>query len=113
MTIVIIAVLLGLTLCGLARRANARFHREDRLPMQWWVDGSVTWHAPRPVALAFIPALAFSVLLSSAVLALNVQPRPGQEGMVLPTLVGMGALFVLIQLLHFWLIEKTLHKHGR
>lgn len=112
MTLVIIAVLFALALCGLARSANARFRLEDRLPMQWWLDGNVTWSAPRLVALAFIPALAFCVLLSFVVLSLNMQPRPGQEGMVVPTLIGIGALFVLIQLLHFWMIDKTLRRNG-
>lgn len=112
MTLVIIAVLFALALCGLARLANARFRHEDRLPMQWWLGGNVTWSAPRPVALALIPTLAFSVLVSFVVLSLNMQPRPGEEGMVVPTLIAIGALFVLIQLLHFWMIDKTLSKNG-
>lgn len=113
MAIVSIAVLFGLALCGLAWRANARFRLEDRLPMQWWFDGSVTWSAPRPVALTFIPGLALFVLSSFVFLSLNVQARPGQEGMVLPTLLGVGVVFVVIQFVHFWLIEKTLRRSGR
>ena len=112
MALVIIAVLFALALFGLARSANVRFRLEDRLPMQWWLDGNVTWSAPRPVALAFIPTLAIGVLLSFVVLSLCVQPRLGQEGMVVPALIGIGALFVVIQLLHVWMIDKTLRRNG-
>ncbi len=110
MAMVGVAVVFGLLLCGLAIRANSRFRREDRLPMQWWLNGDVTWSAPRVLALAFIPALAIGVLAINAVLAMNLEPRPGQENMVLPGLIGTGLLFLVVQRLHFWLIEKTLHR---
>lgn len=113
MIMVILALLFGLALGGLARGANARFRSEKRLPMQWWLDGNVTWFAPRPVALAVIPLIASFVLLSFAILSMTVRPRPGQENMVFPTFIGIGILFVLIQLLHFWLIGKTLRSSGR
>jgi sterol desaturase/sphingolipid hydroxylase (fatty acid hydroxylase superfamily) len=103
-----IAFFFGLLLCGLAIRANSRFRHADRLPMQWWLTGDVTWSAPRVLALAFVPALAIGVLVINAALAVNLQPRPGQGGMVLPGLIGTGILFTGIQLLHFWLIRKTL-----
>lgn len=108
MTLVIISVLFFSTLCVLARWANARFRQEDRLPMQWWFNGDVTWSAPRPLALALIPALALPVFASVALLP----PRPGQENLVLPVLIGTGATFVAIQLLHVWLIEKTIGRNG-
>ena len=110
MTLIVAALLIGSMLCGLACRANVRFRRERRLPMQWWFDGTVTWCAPRPVALAAIPALALAVLLSFAVLSSNMRPRSGQEDMAFPAFIGIGALFLSIQRLHFWLIEKTLHR---
>jgi len=83
-----IAFFFGLILCGLALRANWRFRDESRLPMQWWLNGEVTWSAPRVGALAFVPALGIAVLTINAALALNLRPRPGQEGMVLPTFIG-------------------------
>lgn len=107
-----VAGLFGIVLAGIALRANARFRGEERLPMQWWLTGEVTWSAPRVVALAFIPALAICVLAAHVVLALNVPARPGQEGMVLPALLAMGAIFVACQLLHLWLIDKTLRRNG-
>lgn len=108
MTLVFIAALLFLALCGLARQANARFRREDRLPMQWWLNGDVTWSAPRAVALAFIPALALPIFACLILLP----PRPGQEGVVLPALIVTGATLAAVQLLHFWLIQKTLGRKG-
>ena len=110
---IITAVFFGLTLCGLALRANMRLRNEDRLPMQWLLSGEVTWSAPRFMALALIPALGISVFVSFIVLSLNVRPRPGQEGLVLPTFIGIGIIFVAVQLLHLWLVEKTLRRNGK
>lgn len=40
-----ITIFFALLLCGLAIRANSRFRNRDRLPMQWWLTGDVTWSA--------------------------------------------------------------------
>ncbi|WP_267394824.1 MULTISPECIES: hypothetical protein [unclassified Sphingomonas] len=93
--------------CVLAFRANSRFRHEDQLPMQWGLSGEVNWFAPRRLALASMPMLAFAVLGFQTILSTNVAPRPGQEGLVFPVLVATGATLVAVQLLHFWLIEKT------
>jgi len=81
--------------------------------MQWWLTGEVTWWAPRPLALAFIPAWAAFTFAACGFLAINVPSRAGQEGLVLPALVGMGVLFVAVQMLHLWLIGKTVQRSGR
>ena len=107
-----IAIFFALLLCGLAIRANSRFRNQDRLPMQWSLTGDVTWSAPRALALAFVPALAIGILTINAVLAMNFQPRLGQESMVIPAFIGTGIVATGIQLLHFWLIAKTLHRDG-
>lgn len=112
MTILGIAICFALMLGGLALLANSRFRDQDRLPMQWWVTGEVTWSAPRVVALAFVPALAIGILMISVALVFDLRPRPGQEGAVLPAFVALGALFVGTQLLHLWLIKKTLGRNG-
>lgn len=108
MSTLIVAAIFVIIVCVLAFRANRRFHDENRLPMQWGFTGEVTWSAPRRLALAFMPMLAVVVLGFFTVMSLNVPPRPGQEGLVFPTLVGTGATLVVVQLLHFWLIAKTL-----
>ena len=113
MSIIVTAVFFSLALCGFALSANKRLRNEDRLPMQWLLSGEVTWSAPRLMALALIPALAISVFVSFIVLSLNVRPRPGQEGLVLPTFIAIGITFIAIQLLHLWLIEKTLRRNGK
>ncbi len=113
MIMIIIAVVYGAVMLGVARWANARFRREDRLPMQWLLNGEVTWSAPRRVALAFMPALSIPMLAALIWLFLNAAPRSGQEHLVLPVFVGIGALFVGIQLLHVWLIDRTLRRAGR
>jgi hypothetical protein len=113
MIMIIIAVVYGAAMLGVARWANVRFRREDRLPMQWLLNGDVTWSAPRRVALAFMPALSIPMLAALTLLFLNVAPRPGQEHLVFPVFVGIGALFVACQLLHVWLIDRTLRRAGR
>ena len=81
------------------------------MPMQWSLSGTVNWSAPRILALSFVPALAICFLTFFVVLALNVRPRAGQESMVLPMLIIIGATFVAANLFHLWLIEKTLRRN--
>lgn len=59
--LLIACLTLGL-LALLSLAANHRLAGRARLPMQWSWRGTVTWTAPRPVALAFTPALAALVL---------------------------------------------------
>jgi hypothetical protein len=105
-SIVVVALIVVSALALLAVQANQRFHDEDRLPMQWGLDGTVTWTAPRVVALAFFPLLASITFASLLILAVNVKPRTGDDAMTLPAFVGIGTTFVAIQLLHFWLIAR-------
>lgn len=91
-----------------ALRANTRFSGERRLPMQWWLNGEVTWYAPRRMALALIPTLSIIVFG----LMLITKPRPGDEDLVLPVMLFAGFLFLGIQLLHLYLVRKTLHRNG-
>ena len=111
MSIVIVAVIVGMLLGVLAYRADMRFRNEDRLPMQWWLNGEVTWSAPRRLALAFIPALAVAVLGILVLTSLTLQPRAGQESQMLPVFIGLGA-FVGVQLVHLWLIDRTLRRNA-
>ena len=56
MGMLVVAVILGLILCALAYQADARFRSEDRLPMQWWLTGEVTWSAPAPSGASIHPS---------------------------------------------------------
>lgn len=96
----------------LALRANTRFSGEQRLPMQWWLNGEVTWYAPRRIALAFIPTLAIIVLASYVALSLTTKPRAGDEQLVIPAMFFMGFLLLGIQWLHLYLVSKTLDRNG-
>ncbi|MXP26778.1 hypothetical protein GRI39_12105 [Altererythrobacter indicus] len=100
--------MITLILCILARIANTRFHDEARLPMQWWLTGDVTWSAPRPIALAFIPALAALTFSAMLIISQAAGLSPGQQHSELRAIIALGAVFVAVQLVHFWLIEKTL-----
>jgi hypothetical protein len=106
------ACIAALTICILAVmsiRANGRFKDEDRLPMQWSLDKSVNWTAPRAVALAFTPVLAALVLSATVVLTMSGKPKPGQEGLELPTMLFIALVFIGAHALHLWLIEKSVH----
>jgi uncharacterized BrkB/YihY/UPF0761 family membrane protein len=109
----VISLLFVLVSCGIALLANARFRDEDRLPMQWWLDGEVTWSAPRRMALAFIPALGLLLFASVAVLFLYTTPRPRQEGLVIPSMLAAGILFLAAQLFHLWMVERTVQRSDR
>ena len=83
------ACIAALTICILAVmsiRANGRFKDEDRLPMQWSLDKSVNWTAPRPLALALTPVLAAIILSATVALTISVKPKAGQEGLKVPTI---------------------------
>ena len=107
-----IALVFSLIFCGLALLANARLRGVDRIPMQWWFTGEATWSAPRPLALAFFPVMAGCAFLVLILLALNLRPKVGQEDMVLPTFIGIGSMFLGLQLLHLWLVRRTLRRNG-
>lgn len=110
MGMLIVSAVFVATLSALAWRANRRFRDESRLPMQWGIGGTVNWSAPRPLALAFMPALAIAVFGAQLFMASDIPPRAGQEGLIFPILVGTGATFVAIQLLHFWLIGRSVRR---
>ena len=108
-----LAIVIGLVVLGVAVWTNARFRDHGRLPMQWWWTGEVTWSAPRLIAVAFVPTLAIGLLSVFVVLSIELKPRAGQEHLVLPILATMGATLVTVQLLHIWLIARTLRRNDR
>jgi hypothetical protein len=111
MTQAVVAMLIGAAavalLCAMSLHANRRFGTEPRLPMQW-IGRSVTWTAPRPVALAFTPVLAAVCLTAIAALGAFRVPRPGQEGLVIPLFLLVALAFLGVHALHLWLIQRTL-----
>lgn len=114
MIVIILAAAIGLTMIVLSVRANSRFRQERKLPMQWMLSRSrplsstVIWSAPRILALSLVPALAIFVLALFAIGSITLTPRPGQEGMMIPTLIFIGGIFLAAQILHLRLIAKTL-----
>lgn len=96
----------------MSKQANIRFGNVDRLPMQWSVDGDVTWDAPRRIALAFTPVLAFVALFAITVATFVLTPRTGDEGYVIPAVIFMALIFIAIHALHLWLINRFLESGG-
>ena len=107
MLLPLIALCFGLIGIAIAIRANAALRHEDRVPMQWSVTGQVNWTAPRPVGLAFSPVLTI-VVLGLICIASPYPTRPGQEHLVVPMTLISGTVLTAIQLLHLWLVFRTL-----
>lgn len=118
MAVLIVSTIFALVMIGLSIRANARFRQEKTLPMQWRLSRSeplsrsVNWSAPRVVALSFTPSLAIGALALFNVAAVTLTPRPGQEGMLFPSLIFIGSVFVAAHVFHLRLIGKTLSRNG-
>lgn len=108
----VIGLIATAILVGMSFVANGRFRNRVRLPMQWFLDGKVTWTAPRRFALAFIPALAIPIIWATVALTIFMHPRPGQEGFEIPVALFMGGIFVAVYFLHLWLIDKHLKRNG-
>jgi hypothetical protein len=119
MVVLVIAVAFALTTVAVSVRADARFKREQSLPMQWTLSRSkplsetVVWAAPRRVALGLIPCLAVCSLALFAVAASTLRVRPGQEGYLVPALLVFGSALVGAQALHLSLIARTLRQAER
>lgn len=105
---IVIAVLTVAVLVAMSARANRRFRGEARLPMQWSVNGSVNWTAPRRVALAFNPVLGTLCLFGFAAMSSFSQPRTGQEGLVIPANIFVALIIIGAHAFHLWLIQRTL-----
>lgn len=78
------------SLWGVALWPNMRLRRHEELPMQSWLGGEVIWSAPRPIALAFFPALSSASFAGQIVLSFYTRPRPGQEGMEISAIIVIG-----------------------
>jgi len=116
--VVIVCAIFGILMVGLSVWANARFQHEETLPLQWLISRSqplsktVIRSGPRVFVLSFVPGLAICTLVLIAIGASTLTPRPGQEGMLLPSVLFIGGVFVAVYVLHLWLIEQTL-RQGR
>ena len=110
---VLIALVAILALVGMSVRANRRFKDHARLPMQWSLHGTVTWTAPRAIALSFTPVLAATALLIISVLNGMLKPRPGQEHLLSPAFLFVALVFIGAHAFHLALIRKSLGRGDR
>jgi hypothetical protein len=107
MTQAVVALITIALLTAMSLRANLRFKTERRLPMQWWLNGSVTWTAPRHVALAFTPVLAAVCLAAIVALTTFREPRAGQEHLAIPANIVTALAFLGVHAFHLWLVQRT------
>lgn len=109
MVVPIIALFFGLISIAIAIRANALLRQQDRVPMQWGINGEVNWTAPRLIGLSITPAITIGILILFC-LAIRYPTHSSQENLRIPALLVSGAGLVAAQILHLWLIFKTLHR---
>lgn len=109
---IVIGLIATAILVRMSFLANERFRDQMRLPMQWFLNGEVTWTAPRRFALAFIPGLAIPIIWATVALTIFVRPRPGQEGFEIPVTLFMGGIFLAVHFLHIRLINNHLKRNG-
>ncbi|MGQ3179706.1 MAG: hypothetical protein ACT6R2_13150 [Blastomonas fulva] len=107
LTLVVVIVLVSMSML-----ANRKFRAVDRLPMQWSNRGEVNWTAPRVAVLAVMPVLGTLVLCAASLSSIFVDPRPGQENMVIPAMLVMALVAIGIHHLHITLIARYLGKAG-
>lgn len=109
LAIVTSAVALGWMILR-SRDALRHFARHERLPMQWGLDGSPTWRAPRTIALFFTPALAAASLaiplgLFAAVPAGSARTGESDAALLTVTL-GMALAYAAAHAGHLWAIGR-------
>jgi len=103
---VIVALITEALLVALSIGAAARLKGHAKLSMQWQLDGTVTWMAPRRLALAFTPVLTVFVLTALIALSLITKPRAGQEWMLIPVTLVVSFTAVTVHAFHLWMMNK-------
>lgn len=109
---ILVTVLASITLMLRARRANTLFKKEERLPMQWSGQGEVSWTTPRVAALAAMPVLGTLILCVASLSFIFVEPRSGQENMVIPAMLVLALVPIGIQHLHITMMARYLDRTG-
>jgi hypothetical protein len=96
----VFAVTTFLALAAMSVGAHRALPAAEKLPMQWAVDGRVTWYAPRALALTFLPVLSIVTLVAVSLWA-------GEEDIHIGLWVA-SVSFVLGHALYLWLTWRHL-----
>ena len=106
--LVLLAAYIALS-AWLGLRADRRFSRHPRLPMQWSLDGRPTWYAPRRLALIAFPILSGAGLLVIAAMSVVTAMAPAtmtaSPGLLLPFglgILGIGLFAVYLRMVALW-----------
>jgi hypothetical protein len=109
---VIIAILGIALLAQMSFRANVRFRNEVRLPMQWDLDGSVIWSAPRAAALSLMPVIGTCTLAALVGMSWVLKSRPGQEWLEVPATLIVAGVCLGSHRFHIWMIGRYLRRRS-
>lgn len=101
-----VALIIEALLIAMSVAVAAQLNGHPKLPMQWQLDGTVTWMAPRRFALAFTPGLTLFVLGTILALSVMIEPRSAQEWLLIPVTLIVGFIFVSVHALHLWMMIK-------
>lgn len=104
----IVAVIVTIAMVGFALLAHASLPKTKQIPMQWSLRGEINWTAPRAFGLGFFPLLGFTCMVAYILLMEYAGPRPGQENLVIPVMIILGAVLFTIQIIHAYMASKSL-----
>lgn len=93
-------------------RANGRFRRHAKLPMQWGLNKQPSWYASRRLALAVTPLLGGIAFIISALAIVGTPVQMNVDGSQSAlTLLGSGAFSIAIYAGYIWLVGRW-DRHG-
>ena len=98
--------LLSLSIMGGASRMAWGKVRDVLVPMVWSPSGTTLWRAPRAVALASLPTLAF--LLSMWLLVEGQRPQPTEWSIIL--LCVRAILAAIFAVVHLTQVRRALNQ---
>ncbi|GAB5348164.1 hypothetical protein [Alteriqipengyuania sp. 357] len=108
----IASVVFALICCAatfvLARRADRRLARFERIPWQFGLAGEPTYFGPRRLFLYFTPWLGVLLLVLTG-FSLAFLPANGNPAVAF---VAIGAFCPALELLLIWLVERWVRTQG-
>ena len=108
----------GLSIAALAIIASTalgawkRVPQGVKVPMQWRLDGGVSWRTSKAVGLLFIPVVSCIVIYAFTLSGATFKVKGVDAMMLLCVRATLAALLAMGQLLHLRFAMKTLLDEG-
>ncbi len=108
----------GLSIAALAIIASTalgawkRIPQGMKVPMQWRLDGGVSWRTSKAFGLLFIPVASCVVIFAFTLSGATFRAQGVEAMMLLCVRATLAAVLALAQLLHLRFALKTLQDEG-